>query len=203
MIASTMSRTGRVATTMSALAAVGLGAAAVRGVFLGYPEERLAKSAFLSKKEQAILAALADAFFPPGGAIPLSGTDAGLVEYFDDYARQMPPGQGTLIRLLLAFLEHAPWAFGPKHGRFSSLSLEDRIAVLDRMRTSPIYFRRISFLSMRTMLSMGYLAHPEVASRIGMTADNDPFGIGARRAAQQATQQAQQTSPRTSNGAAS
>ena len=110
MIASTMSRTGRVATAMSALAAVGLGAAAVRGVFLGYPGERIAKSAFLSKKEQAILAALADAFFPPGGAIPLSGTDAGLVEYFDDYARQFPPGQGRLVHLLLAFLEHAPWA---------------------------------------------------------------------------------------------
>jgi hypothetical protein len=164
----------------AAVAAAGVGAAAVRGVFGGYPEARIAERAFLSAKEQAIVAALADAFFPPGGPIRLSGTDAGLVEYFDDYARQLPPGQGRLVRLLVHFLEHAPWIFGPKHSRFSSLALDDRIAVLDRMRTSPIYFRRVAFLSMRTMLSMGYLAHPEVARRIGMTPNADPFDLRRR-----------------------
>jgi hypothetical protein len=181
---STLSSPGRLVAAVGALAAAGAGAAALRGLFLGYPVARLLEKPFLSRKEQAIVASLADAFFPPGGPIPLSGTDAGLVEYMDDYCKQLPVGQGRLVRLLFVFLEHAPWLFGPRRQRFSSLSLDDRIAVLERMRTSPIYFRRIAFLSMRTMLSMGYLAHPEVARRIGMTANNDPYGIGARRAAQ-------------------
>jgi hypothetical protein len=170
-----------IAAAVAAVAAAGVGAAAVRGIFLGYPAARIVEKPFLTAKEQAIVAALADAFFPPGGPIPLSGSDAGLVEYMDRYARQLPAGQGRLVRLLIQFLEHAPWAFGPRRQRFSSMPLDARIAVLERMRVSPIYFRRIAFLSMRTMLTMGYLAHPDVASRIGMTPNADPFGMGDRR----------------------
>lgn len=167
----------------AAAAALGVGAAAVRGVFLGYPQGRLRDRPFLSRKEQAIVASLADAFFPPGGPIPVSGTEAGLVEYMDDYCKQLPPGQGRLVRLLFVFLEHSPWAFGPRRERFSSLSLADRIEVLERMRTSPIYFRRIAFLSMRTMLTMGYLAHAGVARQVGSVPHEDPYGLGARRMA--------------------
>ncbi len=169
-----------------AVAAIGLGAAAFRGVFLGYPAGRIVEKPYFNAKEQTILAALADAFFPPDGPIPVSGSDAGLVEYMDDYAKQLPAGPAKLVRLLVHFLEHAPWAFGPRRQRFSSLSLDDRIAVLERMRKSPIYFRRIAFLSMRTMLSMGYLAHPDVARQIGNTPNADPFGIGAREEAARA-----------------
>lgn len=176
----------RIAQAVGAVAALGLGAAAFRGVFLGYPGARILDKPYFNAKEQTILAALADAFFPPDGPIPVSGSEAGLVEYMDGYAKQLPPGQARLVRLLIHFLEHAPWAFGPRRQRFSSLGLDDRIAVLERMRTSPIYFRRIAFLTMRTMLSMGYLAHEEVARRIGNTPNADPFGFGAREAAARA-----------------
>ena len=43
------------------------------------------------------------------------------------------------------------------------------------MSRSPIYFRRIAFLSLRTMLTMGYLADPRVAKHVGMVADTAPF----------------------------
>lgn len=155
------------------------GAALARGVFLGYPDRRV-EGALLIGKEQAIVAACADAFFPPGGPIPLSGSEAGLVEYMDDYVRRLPEGQALLVRLLLEFIEHGPWVFGPKRVRFTSLGERDREAVLESMRTSPIYFRRIAFLSMRTMLTMGYLAHPKVAEAMKMKADTDPFGIGEK-----------------------
>jgi hypothetical protein len=155
------------------------GVALARGVFAGYPDRRV-EGALLHGKEQAIVAACADAFFPPGGPIPLSGTEAGLVEYMDDYVRRLPEGQALLVRLLLEFIEHGPWVFGPRRVRFTSLSNDDRLRVLETMRTSPIYFRRVSFLSMRTMLTMGYLAHPKVAAAMKMKADTDPFGIGDR-----------------------
>ncbi len=150
------------------------GAALAKGLFLGYPKKAYA-SGFLTAKEQAIVAACADTLFPAGGPIPISGTQAGLVEYFDRYVARLPEQQGVLIRLLLWFVEHGPWVFGPRPVRFTSLPERERLRVLEGMRTSPIYFRRIAFLSMRTMLTMGYLAHPTVARAMRVRAHNDPF----------------------------
>ncbi len=158
------------------------GAALMRGLFAGYPEKRLSESR-LSAKEQAIIAACADAFFPPGGPIRLSGTQARLVEYMDRYVERLPEGQRVLVRLLFWFIEHGPWVFGPTHTRFSDLPLADRLAVLETMQKSPIYFRRVAFLSMRTMLTMGYLSHPEVAKAMRMKADTDPFHLDLERSA--------------------
>ncbi|MFO0548337.1 MAG: gluconate 2-dehydrogenase subunit 3 family protein [Polyangiaceae bacterium] len=156
-------------------AAVALG----RGLFAGYPEKVLDPS-HMSAKEQAIVAACADAFFPKDGPIPISGTEAGLVAYMDRYMDRLPEGQRVLVHLLYWFIEHGPWVFGIKK-RFTSLDEAGRLAVLERMRTSPIYFRRIAFLSMRTMLTMGYLAHPTVAKSMRMKADTDPFNLGNKQ----------------------
>jgi hypothetical protein len=167
----------------AAVALAGLtagGAALARGLLLGYPEKSY-RGGFLTAKEQAIVAACADTLFPPGGPIPVSGTDAGLVAYFDRYVARLPSGQGLLIRMLLVFIEHGPWIFGPRPTRFTSLGERARLRVLEGMRTSPIYFRRIAFLSMRTMLTMGYLAHPAVAKAMRMKADTDPFGLSGGR----------------------
>ncbi len=150
------------------------GAALSHGLFGGYPDKRV-QSGLLSKKEQAIVAACADTFFPPGGPIPLSGTDADLVEYFDRYFAGLPETQQVLLRLLLWFIEHAPWIFGPRRTRFSDLSERHRYEVLEAMRTSPIYFRRVALLSMRTILTMGYLSHPKVAEAMKMVARERPF----------------------------
>lgn len=154
--------------------------AAVRGLFLGYPEKTFDDGS-LGAKEQAIVAACADAFFPPGGPIPVSGTAAGLVPYFDGYVERLPKGQAILVRALLWFIEHGPWIFGPRPVRFTRLTLEQRIHVLRAMQESPIYFRRVAFLSMRTILTMGYLANPDVMRSMHMRHDADPFGIGKRQ----------------------
>ncbi|NUP07131.1 MAG: hypothetical protein HOW73_13835 [Polyangiaceae bacterium] len=150
------------------------GAALGRGLFAGYPDRRVAHG-LLSGKEEAVVAACADTFFPSGGPIPISGTQAGLVEYFEKYFARLPEGQRILVRLLVWFIEHGPWVFGPRRVRFTDLAERDRLAVLESMRTSPIYFRRVAFLSMRTMLTMGYLAHPDVARAMRMSANTSPF----------------------------
>jgi hypothetical protein len=131
--------------------------------------------AVLSEKERAIIAACADALFPPGGPIPLSGTEAGVVEYMDRYVARAPRHTRALLRMLFHFVEHGPWVFGPHRARFTRMQHEQRCAALDRMARSPIYFRRVAFLSLRTMLSMGYIANSEVARSIGITSCTDPF----------------------------
>lgn len=129
----------------------------------------------LNGREQAIIAACADALFPPGGPIPLSGTDAGVVRYIDRYLGRVPASQRRLMRLLFQAVEHSPALFGPTRARFTRLTATDRVAVLEAMSRSRIYFRRVMFLSLRLMLTMGYLAHPEVARRIGVVFERAPF----------------------------
>ncbi|MFO0760641.1 MAG: hypothetical protein U0359_29455 [Byssovorax sp.] len=144
-----------------------------------YPAGPLPGSIF-SAKEQAILAAAANAFFPPGGPIPISGTEAGVVAYMDRYVRRMAPAKRMLIRLLLRFVEHGPWIFGPRPVRFSLLRPAEQIRVLKAMSASALYFRRLSFLSLRMLLTMAYLANEEVARRIGALPCAAPFDAADR-----------------------
>ena len=152
-------------------------AALAKGLFLGYPD-KVVPDGKLTRKEQAVVAACAEALFPNNGPIPISAKEARLVLYMERYLGRLPEGQARLVRLLFWFVEHGPWLFGPKRSRFSSLSVEERIAVLESMRTSPIYFRRIAFLSMRTMLTMGYLSDPRVSTAMRMKANTNPFNLG-------------------------
>jgi hypothetical protein len=146
---------------------------ALRGWFLGYGTPRHAPS-MLNAKEQAVVSACADAFFPTGGAIPLSGTDAGVIAYFDQMVGDTPPKTRFLIRLLLRFIEHGPWVFGLR-GRFTRQSPEDRVRTLRSWETSSIYFLRISFQSIRTLLAMAYMANDDVTDRIGAAPNLSPF----------------------------
>lgn len=144
-------------------------------IFLGYPRPILPRGSLLSAKEQAIVAAVADALFPVGGPIPVSGTEAGLVAYMDTHMRRVPTSIRILLRLLLAFIEHGPWLFGPRRARFTRLRLEERAPALKDMEKSSLYLRRVSFFSIRTLLSMGYLANPAVVKSIGCAGHASPF----------------------------
>lgn len=152
-------------------------ALALRAIFTVYPAPAI-RDSILSAREQALVAAFADTLFPPGGPIPISGTEAGLVAYMDRNVRTMPDRTRALMRLLFLFLELEPWVFGPFAPRFTHLSQSARIAALEKMSRSGIYFCRISFLSMRTMLTMGYLANDVVARRIGCVPCAAPFDRG-------------------------
>lgn len=158
-----------------AVAALVLAALLVRAVFFGYPPAQLPGGALFSRKEQAVVAAAADALFPPAGPIPVSGTEAGLVSYVDAYAAGLPGTPRFLVRLLFHSIEHGPWLWGPRRVRFTRLRAEERIQALREMAESQLYFRRVSFLSMRAMMTMGYLSCPAVSREMGMIADLAPY----------------------------
>jgi hypothetical protein len=132
----------------------------------------------LSRREQALLAAFANTLFPPRGPIPLSGAEANVVAYFDAYMQRSAPRQRFLMRLLFVFTELAPIVFGPRRRRFTRLSLAERLCHFDNCGQSTFYFRRIAFLSFRTLTTMAYLAHPEVERAMRMEPDIDPFRMG-------------------------
>jgi hypothetical protein len=140
-------------------------------VFGGYPAPA-EPPRVLARRELALVAAAADAMFPPGGEIPPSGSEVGIPAYSDRYVAAVDPGTRRLMRLLFFLVEHATLFF-PAPGldgwrRFSALSAEQRVAVLDGWRRSRLFPRRLVFTSLRAILTMGYFAAPVVLRRLGL-----------------------------------
>lgn len=154
-----------------ALAGLALLAWAVVRLALGY---RAIDPALrqLSAREQAFVAAAADAIFPHGGALALSGTEAGSLAHVDRYLAALSPRSRVLIRLLFLFLEHATLLF-PAPGwdgfrRFSSLAPQQRVAVLAAWSGSRMAARRTVFQSLRAILTMAYFSNATVLRAMGL-----------------------------------
>jgi len=131
----------------------------------------------LSHREMGFLAAAADAFYPPGGDVPPSGTEAGVPAYTDRYVATVPGSTRLLMRLLFFLVEHgtlffpAPAPLGRR--RFSALAAEQRVAALEGWRTSRFFPRRLVFSTLRAILTMGYFAHPPVLRQLRLA----PYAI--------------------------
>ncbi len=132
----------------------------------------------LNPREQALIGAVADAFFPPVGPIPVSGTEAGLVEYFDRYMERSGGRTAFLMRLLILFTDLSPIVFGGGWKRFPHLCRAKQIQHLQQASISSVYIRRVSFVSLRALMTMAYLSNDEVARHMNMRHDPDPFGMG-------------------------
>jgi hypothetical protein len=134
-------------------------------VALGYPAlgRRYRK---LARGEIAFISSTAEAMFPDGGAIPVSGSDADIPRYLERFMMAADPKTRLAIHLLIFLVEHATLVF-PAPGRrgmrrFSSLDVDQRIASLDGWEKSSLFARRLVFTSLRALWTMGYFAHPRV-----------------------------------------
>ena len=148
---------------------------ALRRLFFGYPAATK-PMAVLAAREVAFLDAAADAMFPAGGEIPLSGREADLPGYVDGWLVLLPGKQRVLIRALLLLVEQATLFFpapGPSCRRFSRLSASQREACLKDWASSRLALRRLVFTSLRAVLTMGYLGHPVVLRHVGLA----PYAI--------------------------
>jgi hypothetical protein len=144
---------------------------AVARLFLGYgPGDASLRR--LSSHQQAFVRAAADAVFPSGGTLALSGSEAGAVAHVDRYVGSLSTRSRLLIRLLFFLMEHATLFF-PAPGwdgirRFTKLSPAQRVAVLDAWGRSPLSARRTVFQSLRAIVTMAYFANPTVLRGIGL-----------------------------------
>ena len=145
-------------------------------IWAGYPAPGR-RYRILSRSEVASVAAFSEAMLPPGGHIDSSGLDANLPAYVDRWMAASQPRIRVLMHLLFFLIEHATLIFpppGPRpRRRFSSLSLDQRIAALDAWGESGLYLRRLAFVSLRSILTMGYFYHPPVLRQL----DVAPYAI--------------------------
>ena len=119
-------------------AAMGIVVAILVGVrvYWGYPAPGRALRA-LSRREYAFVHSAAEALFPPGGALPQSGSDADVAGYTDSFVASQPRRLRVLVHLLFFLLEHATLVFpaGVEPGlqrfkRFTRLGSSARTAYL-------------------------------------------------------------------------
>ncbi len=111
----------------------------------------------------------------------MSGGDADIPGYVDRFLSVSHPRIRGMLHALFWLLEHATLVFpapGPRgRRRYSSLSPDQRVAVLDSWEGSGLYLRRIAFFSLRSLCAMAYLAHPPVLRRLGLA----PYAIDTPR----------------------
>lgn len=173
----TLSRTERseivVAGSPSKIRKIGGTIKALAFFALGLQEGKLED---LTAQEKEILVLAADATFPKGGAMNMSGTEAGVPEHFENYFRRLPPDKQKLIHLMLHFVEAIPLIFGPKHTLFTLMDEKNREKSLDFADKS-LYFHRIALQSLRILLTMGYMANADVQKAVGCVPNTNPFGL--------------------------
>lgn len=148
-----------------------LAAYAAARFFAGYARPPVALTA-LAPREYATIAAAALASYPAGGAIPPSGLEAGIPAHVDRFVAAQPAGTRLLMRLLFVLVEHASLVFpAPGRGglrRFSALTEGQQVAYLCGWQRSRLLARRLVFVSLRAILTMGYFADPAVLRTLGL-----------------------------------
>lgn len=137
----------------------------------------------MTASERAVIQACAEVLIPAGGAIPVSGVEAGVVAYFDNVLARVPVTTRLLLRALIRFVEVSPWVYGPFKTRMSRLAPEHRARVLRSLMNSRIYLLRTAFLGLRTVLTIAYFGSDEVNRSIGATPDLNPFALSEEAAA--------------------
>ena len=169
--------------TVPALVLVAASAYALSRIFLGYPRPS-SRAVRLCRSELALVSAAAETLFPPGGAIALSGQEAGTAGFVDFYAGTVPRRLRILMRMLFFLVEHATLFFPAPGGllgggmrRFSGLSPTQRAAALEAWEHSSLFFRRFVFTSLRAILTLGYLSSPAVLRALGLAPREIPTPI--------------------------
>ena len=115
----------------------------------------------LSPREVIFLEASAEAILPSGGVMP-SALDAQVVPYLERLLARLPRRQRVLIRLLFVFIEHGSLLFGPVRRRVTRQSIAQRRVTFGDWEGSDLYLRRVSFLSLRSLLTIAYFGDSRV-----------------------------------------
>ena len=118
----------------------------------------------LSQDEHDFVQAAAEAWMPPGGDPPLSGSEAELGRFFDELTAAMDPASGRELKLLLQALDDLTL---PTHlSAFRHLPLEARTTVLAGWLHGDQWLLRNATVAVLVLIGEGYTLHPGVVERL-------------------------------------
>lgn len=148
------------AALVSGAAVAGLGLEAARI----WDQDAAAGFSVLSDAEAAIVEALAEAIFPPGGTPPQSGREVGASQWFDRIVAAQPSPTGELLRAVLHLLDR--WSQVAEGLPFAELPLDRRI---ERLRGWTHHRRHeVSAVVGAVILFVAnaYCGHPAIRSQM-------------------------------------
>lgn len=123
----------------------------------------------LTPYEAKIIGALSQTMYPRGGDLAPDHGQQRALEYVDTWLTAIPLKERTLVRCMFVMYEMGMLVFGPSRTRtFSAAKPEHQAAYLNAWENSSIYFRRISFSGLRSVLTLAYFADPSVQAMIGV-----------------------------------
>lgn len=121
--------------------------------------------ATLTADEAALIDAIAEAYFPPGGTPSLSGADAGIARYMDAMFTLMDEPTPTMLRMLLHALDDMSRA--TRFAGLRALDVEARGDLLRSWTTSDNHLVRGAIGGLLTFIGTAYCGHPAVREACG------------------------------------
>jgi len=121
----------------------------------------------LSAGSRRVMESLADAIIPSGEPGRPGALDLGLVDNLMEWLGSLPGGGAPRGFVFICWM----WEFSPiwsgRFARFSSLSLEDRICILESWEHSRLTPRRLALFGLKALLMVAFYNNPEVWPSIG------------------------------------
>jgi choline dehydrogenase-like flavoprotein len=122
--------------------------------------------AMLTSAERATLDALAAAFFPGGGAIPVDGVTAHVPETMERYLAAFSPTVRHRLRLCLQGFDLLPLLSSYRR-RFRRMGAAERNAFIEEATAGPLW-RRLPLTLLKQLCTSAYCSDPAVAAAIGI-----------------------------------
>ncbi|MDF1564747.1 MAG: hypothetical protein P1V51_17025 [Deltaproteobacteria bacterium] len=139
----------------------------------------------LTSAEARILEALAETVFPPDAGLPISGSEAHVVAYFEEMLSFLPLREQIMIRAMLVGFEVQALVTRPRSlSTFSRLSPEERDKSLRFWNDNPLYFARLLFQALRGLLLWAYVDNAEVGQAMGIRPGDEIIRAQQREAAE-------------------
>lgn len=125
-------------------------------------DEGLAYQPAVRRQMEKTLGEVAQSMLPPGGAIPYSAEETGVVDYLMVRFSQLSSDKRDLVAGTLLMYEFVFPAFFRRGWRFSSLSAEQREAMMRDLEYTEVYVFRMLSTMIRVFVCMAYLADERV-----------------------------------------
>lgn len=124
----------------------------------------------LTRWEKSSASSIYDFMFPSGAdeKMSLGAKDVAFGAYLDDYFASCPALSTITIRLGLFLIQIFPLFFTGKLKFFTSLSVSDKEAYMEKWSKSRIYVMRQIALLVKMVGAFGYCGFPEVQRQMGI-----------------------------------
>jgi len=132
----------------------------------GYPEAPSGLK-FLDEKGYAVMSAFAGRIIPGGGPYDIGAKEAGVVEFFDEFAATDYPEVQKDFKSVITLLEHGPLFMQFSTTRFTEMTPDEQDEYLEKWETSDSVLLRGAFVGVKKLCMMGFYTNEQVWPHIG------------------------------------